>query len=136
MTIQAAIRTLLVQDPAVSALVGERVYPQVAPQGGDMPAVVYTVSGEPLQHQRGMQGLERYEIGLDCWSRARPGMAPYDEARTLARAVVEALAARLGVVGDVRISSVLFGGIYDDGADEETGIYSVGVDVSVWAQPA
>jgi len=36
------IRTLILSDPAVSGLVGNRVYPQIAPEGATYPLVVYS----------------------------------------------------------------------------------------------
>lgn len=134
--ISPAIRTVLLSSPEVAAMVGERVYPQLAPQGSDMPAVIYTIRREPLTVQEGLQGFDRYDLGVDCWSRQRPGESPYDEASSLAAAVVQALGGYRGTVEGIQIHGIVVEATYDDGADEETGIYSVGVDAYVWAQRA
>lgn len=134
--IGAAIRAILIADPAVNAMVGGRVYPQIVPQGADMPALVYTVRSEPLNHQQGMQGFDRFDLGIDCWSRDRNGVAAYDEARSLAGVVAKALGGYRGTSQGVEIHSVIVEATYDDGMDDETKLLSVGVDVAVWAQRA
>lgn len=131
--IGAAIRSLLMATPEVYAMVGERIYPQLGPQGGPFPLLVYSVRHEPVQTQEGRSRLDRFEVGIDCWARARDGVSPYDEAHALAAEVQAALLGYIGSAAGVRIHSVTGGDSYDDGADEETGIYSVGVEFTVWA---
>lgn len=131
-----ALRAILLADSEIAGMVGERMYPQVAPQGAPMPALVYSTRKEPLTVQEGLQGFDRWDVGIDCWSRAREGVAPYDEAKALSEAVVRVLGGYRGATAGMQIHSVIVDGIYDDMADEETGLYSVGVDAVIWAQKA
>lgn len=131
-----AIRAILLAHPDVSSLVGDRVYPEMAPQGSDMPAVTYRIRREPTSHQQGLQGFDRFDLEIDCWSRGRPGVAAYDEAQAVADAVVGALSGYRGISQGVELHSVIAESSYDDGFDDETGLHQVGVDVSIWAQRA
>lgn len=131
--IRAALRSLLLADPVVSGLVGERVHPQTSPQGSQWPSITYSVTHEVLQVQAGRAALDRYEIGLQCWSRERAGVSAYDEATALSEAVIDVLIGYRGRIGDVQIQGIVDVSKYDDGADEDTGIYSVSIEATVWA---
>lgn len=114
-------------------MVGERIYPRTAPQDSKWPSITYSVTHEVLQVQAGRAALDRYEIGLQCWSRERAGVSAYDEATALSEAVIDVLIGYRGRIGDVQIQGIVDVSKYDDGADEDTGIYSVSIEATVWA---
>lgn len=64
-----ALRTLLLSDAAVASAVGQRIYPQVATQGANLPRIVYQAIGD--QSARGLSGplgqtRSRYQIRIDA----------------------------------------------------------------------
>jgi hypothetical protein len=67
-----AIRDKLVNDPAVSALIGSRVYDLVIPQGQPYPALVYqTISGSDDLTQDGPTGFYSSTLRLTCLAQGR-----------------------------------------------------------------
>jgi hypothetical protein len=73
MTPEVAVRTRLVNDPAVSALVGTRIYPDRLPQSTTFPAVVYTRASATPEGltQDSHVGPERPRLQLDAWGTSR-----------------------------------------------------------------
>lgn len=62
------LRTILLADPDVAALIGTRVYPGVLPQNPTMPAVTYTVvSGVSGVTTDGPDRLANPRVQVDCW---------------------------------------------------------------------
>jgi hypothetical protein len=79
MTIEADLRTHLVNDSDVSAIVGSRVYPMRLPQGFDLPAISYQrVSGDRSKDLQGSTGHTEPRIQIDCWAKS------YGEIKNLA----------------------------------------------------
>ena len=81
-----ALNALLLTDAAVEALVGKRIFPDEMPQGGTLPAVVYTE--ENMAKVRSLSGnsgtvYPRYQV--ECLAETRK------QARTLAAAVRDRL---------------------------------------------
>jgi Protein of unknown function (DUF3168) len=73
MTPEVAIRTRLINDPAVSALVGTRIYPDQLPQAPTYPALVY-IRASCLPDgltQDAHVGPARPRIQIDSWSESR-----------------------------------------------------------------
>ncbi len=69
MTIMSALRSHLLGDTAIAALVGARAYPLRLPQKAVMPSIVLTeVSSVRSKHLRGADALatERYQV--DAWA--------------------------------------------------------------------
>lgn len=64
-----ALAELLMADPAVSALVGDRIFPRLLPDGATFPAIVITkVSGGGTYTNGGDTGLETARVQIDCYS--------------------------------------------------------------------
>lgn len=82
--IQAAFEQFLKTDTTVAALIGARLYRLRRPQGGTLPAVVYTPADE-VEHHQGGEALHQLVVRIDCW-----GSTPAQ-----ARQVRDAVAARL-----------------------------------------
>jgi hypothetical protein len=86
---ESELRMLLLGQPALAALLGERVYPVTLPQGATLPAITYQVisgAGEGDGHTG--PGLSRRRYQFDCWA------ATYGQAADLGRALVQAVHAR------------------------------------------
>lgn len=69
MGIENAIYSLLREDAALSALVGERIYPSIFPQGVGYPAVRFMrVTGRSGYHLKGRSGLDsgRWQFDVDA----------------------------------------------------------------------
>lgn len=96
--IEDAIRTKLLDDPRVTAMIGSgnraRLWPVHLPQREkpDWPAITYQIiSGRPAYHIDAVAGLAEMRLQIDVWSAERPGLPvgaqAYDEVRLLAEYV-------------------------------------------------
>lgn len=124
--IHEALYSRLKNDSGVSAIVGSRVYPQKAIQGGALPCVVYqrvTTSERNLYHGGVTEtALSRFQ--LDCWSTTPKG------ALQLSEAVIACIHGWSGTVGSEKIyySQVVN---TQDSFDLETGEYVIPIDVEI-----
>lgn len=85
------LRTLVLSDAAVADLVGERLHPLVMPQAPTLPAITYQViSSRHAQSHSGVSGYGISRVQFSCYARA------YDQVRSLALALLRALAAYRG----------------------------------------
>lgn len=68
--IESAIRSILVADADVAALVSDRVSPQPMPQAETLPALTLKrISDQPIARgQRGPSGLRDARIQIDAWA--------------------------------------------------------------------
>lgn len=125
--IESLVVQRLLADPAVAALVGERVEPLKLPQKPTLPALVYSrVSTKRVLTHDG-PGPERPRIQVDCWA------STPREAKDLAAAVRACLDAPELPPGD------LLGSFLDNELDlhePESGLYRVMADYFVWAAEA
>lgn len=124
MTHVQAVREVLLAAPAVTALVGARIYAQVAPQGTSKagPFVVLTlVSAVPVQAHGALPSemLEEARVQVDCYGRE------YDATHTLAAAVDDALGSLEGP--DISASRESMQDLYDN----ETSLVRVSADYLV-----
>lgn len=68
MTIESALYSYLSNKASVTALVSDRIYPQVAPQGTAYPFVTFNVLSEDTQHDMsGASGLTNVAMQIDAW---------------------------------------------------------------------
>jgi|GEM_PF-4454485 hypothetical protein len=66
MALEIAIRSLIVNDATVNAVVSGRVYPWTHQQGADFPLIVYTLDGtEPTQGMNGHLDLTRAVLTVE-----------------------------------------------------------------------
>jgi hypothetical protein len=83
---ETAMRSILINDGPVSAIVSSRVYLDVAPQGAAFPFIVLSrASSEFFHHTGGPSGLNLHDVDLDMYGEAVAAL------RTLATAVQAAL---------------------------------------------
>lgn len=110
------IRNILVAAPAVTALVGQRISPNIRAQNEARPAVVLTlISLDPSNHLAGRPTADANRVQMDVFAES------YNSARTVADACRDALEAA-DVVMDNEFES------YED----ETAEYRVSQDWLVW----
>ncbi len=67
--IDETVRQLLAADAMVASIVGSRIYSTQAPQGTQLPCVVYAQDQNnrgPYMHMRGMTGLTRVTFMISC----------------------------------------------------------------------
>lgn len=123
MTTIEAVRAELAADAAVTALVGERIYPQVAPQGAAPPYVVMTVvSDVPSNTFDGSPAtrLVQSRIQVDCYARM------YREARAVADAVD-------GVLGALsRPDLIAQREMTQESYENDAELHRVSMDFLVW----
>lgn len=108
-----AIYSILTSDSDVSAIVGTRVYPQIAAQGAAFPFVVYVLQDtSPSDTKSGVSTLDevRYDIVV--------ASETYAEASDLTNKIRTALDRYTGTVAGVVIDSIQF---QDIDADNDPG---------------
>jgi len=113
MTEGKAIYSILTSTSAVSAIVGTRIYPQIAAQGAAFPFVVYVLQDtSPSDTKSGVSTLDevRYDIVV--------ASETYAEASDLTNKIRTALDRYTGTVAGVVIDSIQF---IDLDADNDPG---------------
>jgi len=114
--IQADIFRILSQSLAVSAIVGNRIYPVNLPARIVVPAIVYTVESlDPLVTLDGEVGMDNGFIEIICWSN------DYSQSHTLAAAVRSAFGASETFITTANMQDLF---------DEETRNYGVVMNMS------
>ena len=125
MTIETGLRTHLLADGPVAALVVARVYPDVLPQNPVYPAITYTtISDIPYRALAGDSDRERVRARIDCFSETSNGR------EDLAIKVRAALADFSGLMGTTPVSSVKFE-TWNSLYEHETKIYRRVVDFMI-----
>lgn len=124
--IEAAIRTHLIGDAGLAALVAARVYPVQLPQRPTLPALTYQrISTVPTQTRgEAAANHERTRFQIDCWA------ADYDSML----AVRTALGAALGTLAQAanpRIDVALKQN-GREGLDTASGRWRATVDYFIW----
>lgn len=132
MSIETALRALLLADAGVSPLVsGERVYPGILPQAVIYPAVTYQIiAGGSHYAMDGPSNLADPRVQLDCYAEA------YDEVLELKGAVIKALGGYRGEVSGVMIYGAFKAMERDEYEDalEKTGsrLWRKTLDFNIW----
>ena len=121
MQIESILRSVLVADPAVAALVGTRAYQTALPREPTFPAITYQMVSRV---QDSLTGLVQARVQYTCLATTWKGAAE------LADAVRCALHGYRGVRDGARIEEIQYAGQHDD-HDETTGIYWIPVDMLV-----
>ena len=115
------MRLVLLAQPDLAALIGERLYPVTLPQGATLPAMTYQViSGATEGDSQSGAGIPRRRYQFDCWG------ATYSDA------VAVALALLTAVNGTSRIGQASFLDNEVDSYEPETQRWRRIVDVMVW----
>ncbi len=129
---QTRLYAKLIATTAVTDIVGTKAFPIKAMQETALPYITYQViSDVSVNHSTGATETNTTRIQVDCWA------ASYDVARTLAKAVKEALKNWTDATGDPQISSCH----YEDGSDapepvlpgeDKLAAHRVRQDYSLW----
>lgn len=116
------VHAAVVADAAVAAIVGSKVYTDVAPDGTPAPYVVIRrVFGGRVAELDGHPGLENPNFQVDAYAATRAG------ARTLADAVIAILCSPSGLAAICTADS--------DDYDTEALLYRTMMEFSVWNTP-
>ena len=113
------LRTLR-EDAGLSALVGNKVFALVIPQGTKLPCITFQrIGGMPANTLSGHSGLEEIDLQIDVWAR------DYDEAKAIAKAARAAMPP-----SGPRFSAHLIEDqdLYEDG----TNYFRVNMEFKVW----
>ena len=121
MQIESILRSVLVADPAVAALVGTRAYQTALPREPTFPAITYQMVSRV---QDSLTGIVQARMQYTCMATTWKGAAD------LADAVRCGLHGYRGVRDGARIEEIQYAGQHDD-YDETTGIHWIPVDVIV-----
>jgi hypothetical protein len=129
--VEAAIRTILVNDSDVQALVSGRVYPYMRQQGSSFPAVVYELENtEPQQGLGGFQSLTRAELNISSIADTYAG------AKDLANKINSALAGYSGTSESVQIKSLVHdndsGYVEDSQIGNDRGVSIIESNYVIW----
>lgn len=125
MSAETALVARLREDATVAGLVGERIYPHVAPTGTDWPLVIYQdLTGRYPAANDGPGGLRFVTIQVTAWAH---GTGRYADARELADAIRASLH---GVTDEGDLQAVVHQSEIDLD-DPETGAAGVAADYLV-----
>lgn len=103
MSIEDGLRTHLIADAPVTALVVARIYPIKLPQNPTYPALTYEIISDiPHRALAGDSDLERARARIHCWA------ATYSGAIDLAGKVRTSVADFSGLMGTTTVRSVKF----------------------------
>ena len=133
MSLEKAVRSVLVNDATVAALVVARVYPQRRPMGTAVPALIYqNVYSETNQAVATQGGLKRTRLSIFCIDRT------YAAVKTLRNAVEGALINYSGTLEGETIDSLRLESAIDiDETNEpagEFGYFRTILDFVIWHQ--
>ncbi|WP_374390199.1 DUF3168 domain-containing protein [Brevundimonas sp.] len=129
---EEAIANLLLNNPAVAAIAGDRVNWSARPDDDALPAVtLHRISGAHDATMAGRSGLIASRVQIDAWGRT------YREAKLLARAIVPALPHARTLTGGVVLQGIFIDTESDtfEGDDPEP-LYRTRIDISVWHKEA
>ncbi len=115
----STIRTHLINDSALSALVSDRVYRKQIPQNSTFPLILFNSTDDPQSDLDGSTFGKHYEVEFEVYA---PTLASAD-------AVVSALNSALGSSSDF---SSACKGVADDDYIDDTNNYSIFLDYSIW----
>ncbi len=127
MSFQSELRSFLLADATLTALVGSRIYPSVLPAGATLPAIVYFRVGGRTEHkpqQTTTVKTRNFTVQIQAIAQK------YDDADE----VEEAIFARMNSNSSVIKPRPL--GETQDLYDEQTRQYITTSDYSIWYTPA
>jgi Protein of unknown function (DUF3168) len=124
--LRPALRTHLLNDPAIAALVDTRIFPLVLPQGIMATSIVYTlISGIGDHHMDGPSGLNRPRYQIDAWA------ASIDAASNLADKIKERIDGLADTIENVTIQGIFFANERED-YDDEAQLFRKSRDYLIW----
>lgn len=129
MIIEQAIITALLADSALIAVVGQRIYPVLAPQDIEAPYVVINKISGPRNHSMGGSShLVNPRFQFSCFATT---YAVAKQVSGLIQTVLQGYSGTLGGVGGVAVN----GCFYEDETDmyeDDTKLFHVALDFKLW----
>ncbi len=135
MEIREALRNFLAADVAVSALVGDRIWPNKLPQDeSDYPQItLLKVSNPRVRNLSGPDGLSSPRIQIDCWGLTAESAKDVAEA---VRKPLDGYRGPMGGTGGVNVQSITFEDERDAFNapidDSDIGTHQVSHDLIIW----
>lgn len=128
-TLETALTAELLATAGVTAVVGTRIWWQVAVQATTSPYIVLdAVSKRPVHDMGGLTGLTQARVSASCYA------PTYADAKAAAAAVAAALDRRRGTIQGVTFGAILVESEEDAGWDDATKMHVVAVDLRVLVQ--
>ena len=133
MSLEKAVRSILIADGTVTGLVSSRVYPQRRPQGTAVPAIVYQNIFEETNEALSTQGwIKRTRLSVEVFDKT------YGATKTLRNAVESALINYTGTTEGETIDSLRLESAVDlDELNEpasDFGYFRTILDFVIWHQ--
>ena len=134
MTTTTALLQWLKADPALTALVGARIYQQLLPQSPTYPNVVLQTVSQPLRyHLRGPLALLTTRVQVDCYAQEESGLDAKGLVDEVAFAVDARLSGRVFVQSTVHVRACLRANRIDTFESLELHAYRVLLEWLVWS---
>lgn len=125
--IEKGLHDLLLNDPSVSSLAVNRIYPVLMKEKSKQPSIVYqTISMTPVDSLDGQNALTKKRIQFDCYS------TTYGEVKRLEAAVISALAGFRGTLSDGTVVQSLMLSLSVDLYEQDSLLYRVTLDFEAW----
>lgn len=116
MSVETTLYGILSGHAALTALVGNRIYPDVIAQGEALPALIYRKMGADMfPTLDGVVGIASYRMAVSCWAHKK------DDAENVCDKVIAALAASVIPV-ESRMGDF----------DTEVGLFGATVEFDMW----
>ena len=126
MTIEEGLSAYILSSPAITSLIGDRVFPMSLPGGSALPALTYQVISDPPNTVLKGESKKRHpRIQLSCWSNS------YGSAKQLANLIRRQVAGYSKVFGTVNVGAALYRGS-NDLYSPEYSLFHVPVDFEIW----
>jgi len=124
---EEALRSRLLNDGAVAALVDDRVDWGVRKEGDPYPAVCLTLVSDPRpQDYKGVVGMRETRVKLDCYAEER------DEVKAVREAVIAAILGG-GTFYGTKFNRAFIDAVRDLGALAATGfVHRDSIDALIW----
>ena len=127
--ISTAIYSILHTNAAVLAVVGNRIYPNMATQTAQHPYIVYSVvSKVPTDSKDSGTGFDRYRVQVDCVGNN------FSDIESLATKVRTALDRKTGSHGSMTIIQITYENtvdVHDEFSEDSSQIYQKAVDFMI-----
>lgn len=128
----AALRSLLLNDAGVGAIAGVRVDWGVRPEGDPLPGIaLHLIADLGTVRRRSRSAWNKAVVQVDCWART------FHDANRLASAVKDALTGYSGVIAGrkLRILPVEGSGASDTDKDKTGVVHRVRPEFRIWHSP-
>lgn len=124
--LEESLFAFLSSDTAVASFVESRIYGLIAPQGAQLPRIIYSrIATQRTQTLCATDGKVRTAMQVDCYSKT------FKEAKQLAKVVQQTLTDFTGDMMGTRVSTVILDSEVDLD-DPDPGLYRVSQTYFIW----